>query len=76
MKKIKNMKDEECLTTFVEFLQSGRIALGTEFLLNDGVFTHQVMTITCGNLELASSPVELEVPLVPASASSLGKSTQ
>lgn len=73
MKKIKNMTDEECLTTFLEFLEN-RITFNTGFVRDPdtGNLTHQVVQITCGEMATISQPEPLEVILRPATGEEIG----
>lgn len=73
MKSIKNMTDEECLTTFLQFLDE-RITLNTGFVREPetGNITHQIVQVECGELVTVSQPEPLEVILRPATGEEIG----
>lgn len=61
-KRINDWTDEECLIEFSKFLE--RVGISTQFVQNeDDLFTHQVLTISCGDKIILSDPQELEWPL-------------
>lgn len=61
-KKIKEWDDEECLYNFSKFFE--RVGITTQFVQNDdGLLTHQVLTMQCGDKIIVSDPHELEWPL-------------
>lgn len=54
--------DEEVLTVFATFFD--RVTISSQFLENeDGLYTHQIMTIQCGDKVIVSDPGELDWPL-------------
>lgn len=56
--------DEEVLTEWAKFM--GRVGISSQFIQNeDGLITHQVMVITCGDKMVVSDPQALEWPLQP-----------
>lgn len=61
-KKVAKMTDEECLDTVVSLLD--RIDLDTRFIVNtDGLITHQVLVIGCGDRVVTSDPMAFDWPL-------------
>lgn len=59
---LKESTDEEVLEAFSQFLE--RVGLSTQFIeTEDGLLTHQVLTVACGGSILVSDPEELEWPL-------------
>jgi len=62
-KKLQNWTDEECLTEFSKFLKE-RVSLSSQFIVNkEGLISHQVVTIMCGDKAFFSEPRELGWPL-------------
>lgn len=56
--------DEECLEQFSKFLE--RVGFSTQFIQDDeGLMTHQILTMQCGDKIVVSEPQELEWPLQP-----------
>lgn len=69
---IEELSDEQCLKTVIEFLEN-RVGISTGFVpREDGVLTHQVVQITCGEFVTVSTPQPLEVPLRFATAEEQG----
>ncbi len=63
-KKLMEWDDEECLNQFSKFLD--RVGISSQFIQNDeGLLTHQLMLITCGEKVIVSEPLALEWPLQP-----------
>lgn len=63
-KKIEKWTDEEVLLEFGKFFE--RVSVKSQFIQNqDGLLTHQIMTMVCGDKILLSEPQELEWPLQP-----------
>ena len=59
---ISEWSDEECLAVFSSFFE--RINLSSQFIENDdGLLTHQVMTIQCGDKIIVSDPSQFDWPL-------------
>jgi hypothetical protein len=73
--KIEKMSDEKVLEKFIELLET-RVSITTGFAKNDddndANFTHQFLTITCGDKVLVSNPEPLDVPLRAATGAELG----
>ena len=66
------MSDEECLQTIIQFLED-RVSINTGFVANDeGILTHQVLQITCGEYHTVSQPQPLDMPLVFATGEQQG----
>lgn len=54
--------DEEVLLIFSKFLN--RVSMSSEFIQDEeGLFTHEMMLIACGDRMIASEATELEWPL-------------
>lgn len=63
-KKIEKWSDEEVLMNFGKFFE--RVQVKSQFVQNaEGLLTHQIMTMVCGDKILLSEPMELEWPLQP-----------
>lgn len=63
-KKIAEWSDEECLLNFGKFFE--RVSVTTQFIQDpQGLLTHQIITMVCGDKILLSEPSELEWPLQP-----------
>lgn len=61
-KKITNWTDEECLEHFSQFFE--RVGVTVQFIESEeGMFTHQLLTIRCGDKVIVSEPQQLEWPL-------------
>lgn len=61
---IKTYDDEALLVEFVKFLD--RIDVSTQFIQDsDGLLTHQVLFIKCGEKMANSDPMQLDWPLQP-----------
>lgn len=61
-KLLNDWSDEECLTNFTKFLD--RVGLSTQFIeTEEGLLTHQLLAIQCGESIIVSDPEELEWPL-------------
>lgn len=57
-------EDEALLVEFVKFLE--RIDISTQFIQDsDGLLTHQVLFIKCGDKTTNSDPMQLDWPLQP-----------
>lgn len=67
------MTDEECLTKFLEFLET-RVSINTAFVRDDdtGNITHQIVEVRCGEYVSVSAPQPLEVALRIADADETG----
>lgn len=62
-KGLKTWTDEECLRAFEKFLSS-RVGIVTQFVKDDdGLITHETITVVCGDKIIVSEPQELEWPL-------------
>lgn len=62
VKGLETWTDEEVLILFSLFFD--RVNIASQFIENeDGLLTHQVMTITSGEKIMVSDPAELEWPL-------------
>lgn len=72
--KIKKLDDQQALDLFIELLET-RITVATGFVrdLDNGNLTHQYLTLRSGELEMISTPEELEVPLRVANAQEVGQ---
>ncbi len=63
-KQIEDWNDEQTLFNFSKFLE--KVGISSQFIQDDeGLITHQVMTIQCGDKIIVSEPQELEWPLQP-----------
>lgn len=61
---IEGWTDVQCLENFMKFIP--RVGIGTEFIQDiHGFFTHEVLHIKCGDLEVTSPPLMLDWPLEP-----------
>lgn len=74
---IEEMNDEECLTTFLKFLDK-RVSINTGLIKDEksGNVTHQVVRIECGEMATVSEPQLLETPLRVADAAETGATVQ
>lgn len=74
MAAIEAASDEECMEVFLELLAK-RVTINTGFVFDDEekTLTHQILSITCGELQSVSTPEKLEVPLRPATGEELGE---
>lgn len=62
--KIEKWDDTEVLENLAKFLESGRVTFNTQFVeTEEGMFTHQLMTIRCGDKVIVSEPQELDWPV-------------
>lgn len=63
-KQIETWTDEECLYNFTKFF--GRVNMSTEFIQDEeGVITHEILHMFCGNKLISSGPQQLEWPVKP-----------
>lgn len=63
-KQIKKWTDEECLMNFLKFFQ--RVSFSTQFIQDDdGIITHETLTMVCGDKVVVSAPQELDWPVKP-----------
>jgi hypothetical protein len=61
---IEKWTDEEVLFNFSKFFD--RVGISTKFVQDeDGLLTHQVLTMICGEKAIMSEPQKLEWPLQP-----------
>ena len=61
-KKIEKWSDEECLEEFSKFLT--RVGISSSFIqTEEGLLTHQMIVIRCGDKVITSDPQELDWPL-------------
>lgn len=61
-KKIDKWSDEKCLENFAKFLD--RVSISTSFIQQEeGLLTHQIIVVRCGDKALTSDPQELDWPL-------------
>lgn len=74
---IKEMTDEQCLSTVLQFLDD-RVSVSTGLLKDEdtGNVTHQVVRIECGDFVTVSQPQPLETPLRVAGAAEIGATVQ
>lgn len=62
---IENGTDQEVLEAFLQFVTT-RVSITTGYTRNDeGVVTHAMTILRCGDLEGASVPQALSVPFLP-----------
>lgn len=60
--KIATWSDEECLENFGKFLD--RIGISVQFIQTDeGILTHQIMLMKCGDKVIVSEPQQLSWPV-------------
>lgn len=61
---LNDFSDEEVLIMFNNLVET-RLALETRFLAEEDsdIITHQVLTVSCGDMAVISDPAELEFPV-------------
>lgn len=63
-KKLEKWTDEECLENFAKFLD--RVGISANFIqTEEGILTHQVLIIQCGDEVVVSDPMPMDWPLQP-----------
>jgi hypothetical protein len=61
---------EEALQALIQLIQDNDIEINTGFIPDEetGIYTHQVLRITCGEYVTVSQPEPLAIPLQPVGA--------